>query len=155
MQATRDFVRRSVTAWQLGSAVDFSMAVIHKSDCKIIGACSYNDRSDFAQGVYEIGYWCDVDYQGQGYVTEYANALSIYALEVLKAEKVVIAMHVDNHKSRAVAERLSFSPDGMKVYHSTDNASQKPGAHAIYTLKHTARLPALEYSWSPLDNVPQ
>ena len=109
IEATRDFVQRGVFAWESGSVVDFPMVVIHKEDNKIIAASGYNDRSDVAQELYEIGYWCDVDYQGKGYVTEYANALTRYAFEALGAAKVAISMQVENEKSIAVAKRLNFT----------------------------------------------
>ena len=41
------------------------MIIIHKEDQKIIGASGYNDQSEINHGVYEIGYWCDVNYQGK------------------------------------------------------------------------------------------
>lgn len=63
IEATRDFVQRGVFAWESGSVVDFPMVVIHKEDNKIIAASGYNDRSDVIHALYEIGYWCDVDYQ--------------------------------------------------------------------------------------------
>ncbi len=92
----------------------FPMVVVHKEGQKIISGSGYNDRSDPKNGLYEIGYWCDVDYQGKGYVTEYVNALTKYALEELKAKTVVIRMEVDNSKSIAVAECLNFKKQGTK-----------------------------------------
>lgn len=147
IEATRGFVQRGVSAWESCSVVDFPMVVIHKQDQKIIGATGYNDRSNIQQGLYEIGYWCDIAYQGKGYVTEYANALTRYAFEVLGATKVVISMQIENKKSIAVAERLGFYNEGIKDRDPLDCVSDQPGKNYIYSANNIDSLPPLEVSW--------
>ena len=112
--STRDFIQRGVFAWESGMIADFPMVRIHKPDQKIIGAVGYNDRSRPSEGLYEIGYWCDIDYQGHGLVTESANTLTRYAFDTLQARNVVISMQTGNEKSIAVAKRLSFTRTGTK-----------------------------------------
>jgi len=148
LEATCGFVQRGVFAWASRFIEDFPMVVIHKQDQKIIGASGYNDRSFFNQGLYEIGYWCDIDYQGKGYVTEYANALTRYAFDALKATKVVISMQVENKKSRAVAERLGFYNEGVKNRDLLDCVSSKPAKNYTYSAKNSDNLPSLEVSWT-------
>jgi RimJ/RimL family protein N-acetyltransferase len=147
LETTRDFVQRGVFAWESGSVVDFPMVVIHKEGQKIISGSGYNDRSDPKNGLYEIGYWCDVDYQGKGYVTEYVNALTRYALEELKAKTVVIRMEVDNTKSIAVAERLNFKNQGTEPSVTKDNATDY-----YFTCEKLDDLPPLDVSWSYAEN---
>lgn len=153
IDATRKFVQHGVFAWGSGSVEDFPMVVIHKGDNKIIAASGFNDRSDVNQGIYEIGYWCDIDYQGKGYVTEYANALARYAFEALKASKVIIQMQIDNKKSIAVAERLGFSNEGIVDRDPLDCVSGQPEKNYIYCIDSTDNLPELDFTWSVADNV--
>ncbi|MDA8562125.1 GNAT family N-acetyltransferase [Gammaproteobacteria bacterium] len=148
IEATRSFVQRGVFAWESGSAIDFPMVVIHKEDQKIIAASGYNDRSDVNQGLYETGYWCDVDYQGKGYVTEYANALTRYAFDALGASKVVILMQVENDKSIAVAERLNFTNEGIKARDPMNVVSEQQDKNYIYAVNNADNLPDLKYSWT-------
>ena len=148
IEATRDFVQQGVLAWESGNIVDFPMIVIHKASKKIIGASGYNDRSDIGKGLYEIGYWCDVDYQGQGLITECANALTRYAFEALSAAKVVISMQVENLKSIAVAERLHFVNEGKIDRDLLDCLSDKPAQNYIYSVNTTKNLPILEIFWT-------
>ncbi len=75
LPASQNFVERAGLSWKGAPVVDFPMVVIHKKDQKIIGASGYNNRSDLEKKCYEIGYWCDVSYQGQGLVTEWVHAL--------------------------------------------------------------------------------
>ena len=147
IEATRGFVGRGVFAWESCSIVDFPMVVIHKQDQKIIAASGYNDRSDINQGLYEIGYWCDIDYQGQGLVTEYANALTKYAFKVLNANKVVLSIQVENKKSIAVSERLNFTNEGIRERDPLDHASEYPEKNHIYSVNNVDNLPPIEASW--------
>ena len=147
LETTRDFIQKGVFAKSSHSIADFPMVVVHKEDQKIISGSGYNDRSDPKNGIYEIGYWCDVDYQGKGYVTEYVNALTKYALEELKAKTVVIRMEVDNSKSIAVAERLNFKNQGTKPSVTKDNATDH-----YFTCENIELLPPLDSSWSYEEN---
>lgn len=151
IEATRDFVQRGVFAWESGLVVGFPMVVIHKEDNKIIAASGYNDRSDISNALYEIGYWCDVDYQGNGYVTEYANALTRYAFDALGADKVVISMQVENEKSIAVARRLNFINEGVKERDSIDCVSDQAEENYIYSVNNGDDLPDLKYSWTDVE----
>ena len=134
---TKGFVQRGVFAWDSGLVADFPMVVLLRQDKsqdqKIIGASGYNDRSDPERGLYEIGYWLDADYQGQGLVTEYVNALTRYALTQLAAKQVVISTLVENNKSIAVAERLHFSCAGSKECDPLDIVPGKQPQDFIYT----------------------
>lgn len=143
LEATRNFVQKGVFARNSRSIVNFPMVIIHKKDQKMISASGYNEQSDPENGLYEIGYWCDIDYQGQGYVTEFANALTQYALEELKAKTVVIRMEVDNKKSEAVAKRLNFVNQGTRPSTIKDNATDH-----YYTCKNPDSLPELKISWN-------
>lgn len=147
LEATRGFIERGVFAWGSCTIEDFPMVAIHKQDQKIIGASGYNDRSNIHKGVYEIGYWCDIDYQGKGYVTEYANALTRYAFESLKATKVMILMQTENTKSIAVAERLKFNKEGTQDRDLIDCVSGKPEQNYLYSKTDMDDLPPLEVSW--------
>lgn len=147
IDSTREFVQQGVFAWESKIIANFPMVMIHKQDHKIIGAVGYNDRCKLCEGLYEIGYWCDIDYQGQGLVTEYANALTRYAFEVLHAKNVVISMQTENEKSMAVAKRLHFNKIGTKDRDPMDCVSDKPEKNYIYSVNNIKRLPPLDVSW--------
>lgn len=142
LKTTQDFIQRGVFAWDSHWVEDFPMVVIHKAEKKIIGASGYNDRSSPSQGLYEIGYWLDIDYQGQGLVTEYVNALTRYALEALDAKTVLIYMKIDNIKSANVAKRLNFNCDGIKT-----GITQEGSKDYRFACHDLSVLPKLELRW--------
>ena len=143
LKTTREFVQAGAFAWYTGIGNELPMVVIHKQDNKIIAATGFNDKSDFEKGVYEIGYWCDSYYQGKGYVTEYANALTRYAFEELEAFKVVIAMQIDNKKSIAVAKRLNFICAGTEARDPSEYVASLKPLRYLYTIAGVAALPEL------------
>jgi RimJ/RimL family protein N-acetyltransferase len=61
---------------------------------------------------FEIGYWCRLSYQGQGYVTEAVNAIAEFALNQLHAKRVMIRCDSDNFASAKVAQRAGFEFEG-------------------------------------------
>ncbi|HET9843455.1 MAG TPA: GNAT family N-acetyltransferase [Gammaproteobacteria bacterium] len=147
MKATLDFVQRGVFAWKSGFVIDFPMVIILKTEQKIIGVSGYNENCKLNDGLYEIGYWCDVDYQGQGFITECANALTRYAFHALNATKVILSMQVENKKSEAVATRLHFNNRGIKDRDPADCVSERPEFNYVYAINNLQNLPPLELTW--------
>lgn len=152
LNSTKEFVQRGVFSWASRIVSDFPMVMVHKKDQKIIGAVGYNDRCNLCEGLYEVGYWCDIDYQGHGIVTESANALTRYALEALHAKTIIISMQTENEKSIAVAKRLYFNKVGIKDRDPMDCVSEKAEKNYIYAVTNIATLPPLEVFWVHADN---
>jgi RimJ/RimL family protein N-acetyltransferase len=69
-------------------------------------------RIDWTLRRFELGYWCRTTRQGQGFVTEAAQALSRFAFDVLHARRVEVRMDDTNVRSWKVAERAGFRFEG-------------------------------------------
>ena len=138
-ERTCAFVQREVAAWQLNLDSNLPMVITRQADQAVIGMIEFCRTSDVRQGIYEIGCWCDLDYQGQGYMTESVNALTRYVFDGLGASVVTALILVDNPKSHAVIERLGFA------YQSQDHDSF--GLYNVYYLQDTESLPDLHISW--------
>lgn len=61
----------------------------------------------------EIGYWLSANHQGKGVITKSCRCMMTYAFEELKLNRLVIRAAVENHRSRAIAERLGFVQEGI------------------------------------------
>ena len=61
----------------------------------------------------EIGYWIDAAHQGRGIVTRATARLVDYAFKEQDCNRVILQCAVGNLKSRAVAERLGFTQEGI------------------------------------------
>lgn len=77
-------------------------------DQQIIGGVGISDIN-WKIGRMNIGYWCSVNHQGKGYITEAVNAVVDFAFMQLKAQKLVILCDSENAKSIKVAERCDFA----------------------------------------------
>ena len=70
-------------------------------------------RIDWHARKFEIGYWCRTGYAGNGYVTEATHALTAFAFQHLRANRVEIRCDTRNEKSVAVAKRCGFLQEAI------------------------------------------
>ena len=70
-----------------------------------IGALTYDEA--------DIGYWLAADAQGRGLATECSRRLIDWLLDERDMHRITIRARTDNTRSRAVAERLGFTFEGV------------------------------------------
>jgi RimJ/RimL family protein N-acetyltransferase len=91
---------------------DLRLHILDKVTGEFIGSSGLH-RIDWAVPKFEIGYWIDAHYTGQGYITEATEAITNFAFQVLKAKRVEIRCDSKNSRSRAIPERLGFTLEGI------------------------------------------
>jgi RimJ/RimL family protein N-acetyltransferase len=69
-------------------------------------------RIDWETPKAEIGYWVCSRYQGNGYITEAAGALTTWGFDFLRLARLEIRCDPRNQRSVAVAERLGYVIEG-------------------------------------------
>lgn len=87
--------------------------LVFKKDTGEFIASSGLHRINWNVPKFEIGYWIDTRYSGQGYMTEAVQGITDFAVRELKARRVEIRCDALNVKSRAIAERLGFTLEGI------------------------------------------
>ena len=60
-----------------------------------------------------IGYWLDASHQGRGIMTTSCRVIINHAFRNLELHRVVIRCATENHRSRAIPERLGFTLEGV------------------------------------------
>lgn len=60
-----------------------------------------------------IGYWLGQDYQGKGLMTVACKAMLCHAFIRLGLNRAEIRCAVENHRSRAIPQRLGFKEEGV------------------------------------------
>jgi len=80
-------------------------------DQNIVGVIGYN-HIDWANRIGHMGYWLAASFQGQGMMTIACQALMDHAFTALNLDRLVIACATENHRSRAIPERLGFHHEG-------------------------------------------
>ena len=77
----------------------------------LVGVLDY--RLNWRRRKAELGYWIDATMQGKGLVIRACRTMVRHAFEEHELHKVEISCATDNTRSRAVAERLGFTQEGI------------------------------------------
>jgi ribosomal-protein-serine acetyltransferase len=102
------FIRR--TREKVAANDGFCAAII--DDDAMVGWVGF-DRIDWDSRSTSIGYWLARDRQGRGIMTEAVAALTGYAFDAWKLNRVEIRVAVGNQRSAAIAQRLGFREEGI------------------------------------------
>lgn len=95
---------------------------------------------------FEVGYWANQTYGGQGFITQAMSALTHYLFEVLHAKRVEINCEEKNERSAKVATRLNFELEGKLKNHRLD-ANQQVVTTLVYACTEISRLPLVNYHY--------
>ncbi|WP_163102970.1 GNAT family N-acetyltransferase [Peribacillus alkalitolerans] len=110
---------------------DLRLLVFLKETGEFIASSGLH-RIDWSIPKFEIGYWIDSRYSGQGYMTEAVEGIMDFAFSELKARRIEIRMDTENHKSRAIPERLGFTLEGILRNNGVSVDSEKLTDTCIY-----------------------
>jgi RimJ/RimL family protein N-acetyltransferase len=91
---------------------DLRLHIFHKETGVFIAASGLH-RINWQVPRFEIGYWIDTRYSGNGYITESVEGITKFAFNELKAKRVEIRCDSGNIKSRAIPEKLGYSLEGI------------------------------------------
>ena len=111
IEKTADFLQKFCI--EKGGAV----AAVHKETAKVIGYILFNE---FGEGVYEIGWFFNRAFWGQGVAYESCKAVIDYAFDEMNAHKV-FAETIDGIKSVNLMKKLGMKPEGIQRSQTKDN----------------------------------
>ncbi len=109
IEKTEEFARRGAGNWLLRT--DFPMLGFRRDTGEHVLNCGLH-RFNWETRVFEIGWWCRKRFQGQGFVTEAARAVTEFAFRHFGARRVWCGADEQNERSWRVAERLGFEHEG-------------------------------------------
>ena len=104
----KNFIKSTMR--QYSDDLGFQVAIFHMGN--LVGVSGYlpiNKKDHIG----ELGYWLSADSEGLEIMTKANMKIIGMGFELLNLNKVVIRCAVENRKSRAVAERLGFSQEGI------------------------------------------
>ena len=102
---TRDFIERG-----LASEHDLEANGIWVDD-RVAGAVGLS--VDTLRNAGELGYWFGEEFEGRGLVTRACRLFIDHGFRALGLRRISLHAGVENRRSRAVAERLGFSEEGV------------------------------------------
>jgi ribosomal-protein-serine acetyltransferase len=107
-EGTLEFIR--TTRRQLAGNDGFQAVIVQSG--RIVGVCGFH-AVNWQHRSTSIGYWLDERAQGQGIMTRTVQALVEHALREWGLHRVEIRAAPENHRSRAIPERLGFQQEGV------------------------------------------
>jgi ribosomal-protein-serine acetyltransferase len=109
LEGSIEFIR--TVRRQEASNDGFQAALV--SEGSIAGMVGFHGVN-WPHGSTTIGYWLDEGHQGHGLMTRAVRALVDHAFGVWDLHRVEIQAAADNHRSRAIPERLGFREEGVR-----------------------------------------
>jgi ribosomal-protein-serine acetyltransferase len=109
LESTRAYIRTALEDFARGRQISTIMAV--EGGRRFIGRCGMRINPQLGSG--DVGYWIDGDYEGRGLTSRATRALISATIDELGLRKIDIRTSVGNQRSRALAERLGFSFEGI------------------------------------------
>jgi ribosomal-protein-serine acetyltransferase len=109
VDGTRAYIRAALEDFLRGRQISTIIAVDRGR--RFIGRCGIRINPYAGSG--DIGYWIDGDYEGRGITSRSASALVSSVFGELGLSRVELRTSIDNTRSRALAERLGFTFEGI------------------------------------------
>ncbi len=124
VDSTRAYIRSALEDFLRGRQISTIIAV--DNGRRFVGRCGVRINPYAASG--DIGYWIDNEYEGRGITSRAARALISSVFDELGLTRMELRTSVDNKRSRALAERLGFSfegvlPGGLRFSHRADDVA--------------------------------
>lgn len=94
-----------------------AVAAVHRETDKVIGYILFNESN---KGVYEMGWFFNRNFWGQGYAFESCRAIIAHAFQKRKAHKI-FAETIDAVKSVSLMKKLGMQPEGIQRSQTRDN----------------------------------
>ena len=108
---SQNFLNGAIAKRKQKPRTDFALAVVLKSEGKLIGGCKIDKVSDIEA---HLGYILNRNYWGNGYATEAARAMVGFAFSELGAHRVYADCHPENAASIRVLEKVGMALEGRR-----------------------------------------
>ena len=107
VEDTRGFIRAILA--QARENNGFQVVIV--SRCRLAGVVGHH-QVDWRNRTAALGYWVGEEFQGHGLVTAACRRRVVHSFDVMGLHRVEIRCAVENHRSRAIPERLGFRLEG-------------------------------------------
>ena len=109
LESTRAYIRAALDDFARGRQISTIIAVV--GGTRFSGRCGMRINPQLSAG--DSGYWIDGEYEGQGLTSRAASGLITTVFDELGLSKVDLRTSIGNQRSRALAERLGFTFEGI------------------------------------------
>lgn len=110
LHRTEDNLRESIADFI--TRKDLRLHIFLKETGEFVGSTGLH-RINWSIPKFEIGYWLNTKFEGNGYMMEAVNRLTRFAFEELGANRVEIRCDEENGKSRAIPVKIGYELEGI------------------------------------------
>ena len=108
---TKAYIRRALLGFRRRQSIP--LGIFDPTDKRtVLGATGFHDI-DWTVPSVEIGYWVVAEAEGRGYITEAVALVTDFALREFRTNRIALFCDPRNLRSRRVAERLGYRPEGQ------------------------------------------
>jgi len=136
VEESKDWIIRRMADWLTRNDLTLGMWEAG-GDGRYLGGTGLHPRN-WSIRYFEIGYWIRTSAEGHGYVTEAVRMLTDYALDELKASRVMIRCDERNVRSAAIPRRLGYVYEGAMRNYDRDTDGN------LFTMLIFSRIPGDE-----------
>lgn len=94
---------------------------------------------------FDIGYWGNIHFSGEGYITEAVNALTRYAFTKWGAKRIEIRCDSENTRSVAIPKRLNFLLAARLKDPQVQFDSERESTTLLYAKYDLENMPEIDY----------
>lgn len=124
---TRAFIVQQLHLFADGKALH---ATLFKDE-RIAGVVGFN-QIDSVNACGHVGYWLGEAFNGQGIMSQAVRELIALGKDELNLRRIEIRCAVENHRSRAIPQRLGFSEEGTLL--RVEKVNERFLDHVVYGL---------------------
>ncbi len=145
---TKYFLKQAEGIWAKSeeSLVERSLIILDASGKKFVGSTGIKPHNLFVPS-FEVGYWVNVEFAGQGLITEAINGLCRYLFMERRANRIEVHCEAENLRSCLVAERLNFTMEGQLKNHRLTADSLRLADTKLYAMTCVDDLPEQPTTW--------
>lgn len=142
LDKSKAYIEYSMKCWSEEFPRELPFLIFDPSETQLLGATGFN-AIDWKIPSFEIGYWVNTRYSGQGFITEAVNILTQHAFSTWQAKRLEIRCDSENNKSAAIAERLGFQLEAHFKNHRIQPKSKKLSGTLIFVRYDAKGLPEI------------
>ena len=148
LEDTEYYLSHSERLWQAHAhdGVELPLQLFSLDETKYYGASGIKPQN-LQVPSFEVGYWVNQHFTGQGLITESMNGLVHYLFDALNARRVEINCERDNIKSKQVPIRLGFGFEGQLKNHRLTADGKSLTDSLIYGCTEVSQLPPIQYDY--------
>ncbi len=144
LKDTQAYIDFSKQCWRESTPPELPLLIFDASGKHLIGSSGYH-TINWEIPTFEIGYWVNIHFRGQGYITEAVNILTRYGFAKWNPKRIEIRCDSENKESFSIPERLGFLLDAHFKNHRVQPKSKQLSGTLVFVRYDTTGLTKIEF----------